>query len=126
MIELRGLGIRVKFDNRDIYKLGWKFNEYELKGVFVCIVIGLKDVENGMVEVVCCDIFLKEMMKKEDVVSKIKDLFEEVQKNLYIKVIDFRKENIIEVVFYIEFKEVFDSKGGFIFVYWDGIFEIEE
>lgn len=126
MTELRALGIRVKFDNRDTHKPGWKFNEYELKGVPVRIAIGPKDVENGTVEVARRDILSKEMMKKDDAASKIKDLLEEVQKNLYTKAIDFRRENTTEVASYTEFKEVLESKGGFILAHWDGTSETEE
>ena len=126
MAELRALGIRVKFDNRDTHKPGWKFNEYELKGVPVRIAIGPKDVENGTVEVARRDILSKEMIKKEDAASKINDLLEEIQKNLFTKAIDFRKENTTEVASYSEFKEVLESKGGFILAHWDGTSETEE
>lgn len=126
MNELRALGIRVKFDNRDTHKPGWKFNEYELKGVPVRIAIGPKDVENGTVEVARRDILSKEMMKKEDAAVKIKDLLEEIQKNLFTKAVDFRKENTTEVSSYSEFKEVLERKGGFILAHWDGTSETEE
>jgi prolyl-tRNA synthetase len=126
MAELRDLGIRVKFDNRDTHKPGWKFNEYELKGVPVRIAIGPKDVENGTVEVARRDILSKEMMKKEDAASKIKNLLVEIQKNLFTKAVDFRKENTTEVASYTEFKEVLESKGGFILAHWDGTSETEE
>ena len=114
MAELRSLGIRVKFDNRDTHKPGWKFNEYELKGVPVRIAIGPKDVENGTVEVARRDTLSKEMMKKSEAASAIKELLDEIQKNLFTKAIDFRKENTTEVSSYAEFKEVLESKGGFI------------
>ena len=126
MAELRSLGIRVKFDNRDTHKPGWKFNEYELKGVPVRIAIGPKDVENGTVEVARRDTLSKEMMKKSEAASAIKELLDEIQKNLFTKAIDFRKENTTEVSSYAEFKEVLESKGGFILAHWDGTPETEE
>ncbi|MEZ4777782.1 MAG: proline--tRNA ligase [Flavobacteriaceae bacterium] len=126
MKELRALGIRVKFDNRDTQKPGWKFNEYELKGVPVRIAIGPKDVENGTVEVARRDTLSKEFMKKEEAAGKIKVLLEEIQKNLFVKAIDFRKENTTEVSSYDEFKEVLETKGGFISAHWDGTSETEE
>ena len=126
MAELRSLGIRVKFDNRDTHKPGWKFNEYELKGVPVRIAIGPKDVENGTVEVARRDTLSKEMMKKSEAASAIKELLDKIQKNLFTKAIDFRKENTTEVSSYAEFKEVLESKGGFILAHWDGTPETEE
>ena len=126
MAELRSLGIRVKFDNRDTHKPGWKFNEYELKGVPVRIAIGPKDVENGTVEVARRDTLSKEMMNKSEAASAIKELLDEIQKNLFTKAIDFRKENTTEVSSYSEFKEVLENKGGFILAHWDGTPETEE
>ncbi|MEZ4858904.1 MAG: proline--tRNA ligase [Flavobacteriaceae bacterium] len=125
MAELRALGIRVKFDNRDTQKPGWKFNEYELKGVPVRIAIGPKDVENGTVEVARRDLLTKEMLNKEGAAIKVKALLEEIQHNLFIKAVNFRKENITQVSSYAEFKEVLETKGGFILAHWDGTPETE-
>ena len=126
MTELRAQGIRVKFDNRDTHKPGWKFNEYELKGVPVRIAIGPKDVENGTVEIARRDTLSKELVAVNDSVSYIADLMEEIQTNLYAKAIAFRKEKTTEVSSYEEFKEVLENKGGFISAHWDGTAETEE
>ncbi len=126
MTELRAQGIRVKFDNRDTHKPGWKFNEYELKGVPVRIAIGPKDVENGTVEIARRDTLSKELVAVNDSVSCITNLMEEIQTNLYAKAIAFRKEKTTEVSSYEEFKEVLENKGGFISAHWDGTAETEE
>ena len=124
--ELRAKGIRVKFDNRDTYKPGWKFNEYELKGVPVRIAIGPKDVERGTVEVARRDTLTKEFMKTEEATENIVALMDEIQDNLYKKAIDFRAEKTTTVATYDEFKEVLASKGGFISAHWDGTSETED
>lgn len=126
MTELRALGIRVKFDNRDTHKPGWKFNEYELKGVPVRIAIGPKDVENGTVEIARRDLLSKELVKKEDAANTIKELLDNIQDNLFTKAKSYRKENTTEVASYDEFKEVLEKKGGFILAHWDGTAETEE
>jgi len=124
--ELRAKGIRVKFDNRDTHKPGWKFNEYELKGVPVRIAIGPKDVEKGTVEVARRDTLTKEFMKTEEATDNIVALMDEIQNNLFKKAIDFRAEKTTVVATYDKFKEVLASKGGFISAHWDGTIETEE
>jgi prolyl-tRNA synthetase len=126
MEELRAQGIRVKFDNRDTHKPGWKFNEYELKGVPVRIAIGPKDVENGTVELARRDTLTKELVKKEEATGKIVALMTEIQKNLYTKAANFRKEKTTFVSSYDEFKEILETKGGFILAHWDGTTETED
>ncbi len=126
MKQLRSRGIRVKYDNRDTQKPGWKFNEYELKGVPVRIAIGPKDVEKGTVELARRDTLQKEFVKNEDVVEKIISLMDDIQGNLYKKASAYRAEHTTEVSSYEEFKEVLDSKGGFILAHWDGTPETEE
>jgi len=126
MVQLRSKGIRVKFDNRDTHKPGWKFNEYELKGVPVRIAIGPKDVENGTVEVARRDTLTKEMMSQEDAADKIAVLMDEIQKDLYEKALNFRTSNTHEVESYDEFKTVLENKGGFILAHWDGTSATEE
>ena len=126
MKELRTKGVRVKFDNRDTYKPGWKFNEYELKGVPVRLAIGPRDVENGTLELARRDTLTKESISRDDVVSIVVDLMDEIQKNLYNKADSFRTEKTTEVVTYDEFKEVLNTKGGFILAHWDGTAETEE
>lgn len=126
MKDLRAKGIRVKYDNRDTQKPGWKFNEYELKGVPVRIAIGPKDVEKGTVELARRDTFQKEFIKNEEVVEKVISLMDEIHDNLFKKAMDFRTEHTTEVATYEEFKEVLDTKGGFVLAHWDGTVETEE
>ena len=126
MKQLRAKGIRVKYDNRDTQKPGWKFNEYELKGVPVRIAIGPKDVEKGTVELARRDTLQKEFINNENVVEKIILLMDEIQGNLYKKAILHRAENTTEVASYEEFKDVLEAKGGFLLAHWDGTAETEE
>ena len=126
MTELRAQGITVKFDNRDTHKPGWKFNEYELKGVPVRIAIGPKDVENGTVEVARRDTLSKELIKTEEATEKIVALMVEIQENLYTKAANFRNETTTTVATYDEFKKVLETKGGFILAHWDGTKETED
>ncbi|MBT2162200.1 proline--tRNA ligase [Zobellia laminariae] len=124
--ELKAKGISVKFDNRDTHKPGFKFNEYELKGVPVRLAIGQRDLENGTYEVARRDTLAKETVPMDDVVAKIEFLLEDIQKNIYQKAHAFREDNITEVDTYEEFKKVLEEKGGFISAHWDGTNETEE
>ncbi len=124
--KLRAAGIRVKFDNRDTHKPGWKFNEYELKGVPVRIAIGPKDVEKGTVELARRDTLTKEFVNQDEVVDKISGLMTEIQENLFKKAVGYRTEHTTEVDSYEEFKKVLKSKGGFISAHWDGTTETED
>ncbi|MFK5981422.1 MAG: proline--tRNA ligase, partial [Flavobacteriaceae bacterium] len=126
MKELRAKGVRVKFDDRDTHKPGWKFNEYELKGVPVRLAIGPRDVENGTLELARRDTLTKDTVSRDEVVSIVVDLMDEIQKNLYVKAADYREENTTEVSTYQEFKEILETKGGFILAHWDGTIETEE
>ena len=126
MSQLRAQGLRVKFDNRDTHKPGWKFNEYELKGVPVRIAIGPKDIENGTFEVARRDTLEKAIIAKDDVVGNVLGLMEEIQKNLFTKAVDYRTESTTSVDSYDEFKEVLERKGGFVLAHWDGTAETEE
>ena len=126
MKELRAEGILVKFDHRDTHKPGWKFNEYELKGVPVRLAIGPRDVENGTLELARRDTLNKETISRNEVVATVVQLMDEIQSNLYNKAANFRTENTTEVKSYYEFKEVLNSKGGFILAHWDGTSETEE
>jgi prolyl-tRNA synthetase len=124
--ELRKLGISVKYDNRRTHKPGWKFAEYELKGVPLRIAIGPRDLENGNAELARRDILTKEIVKQEGLAERIFGLLDEIQENLYKKAFDFREEHITEVNTFEEFKEVLKTKGGFISAHWDGTAETEE
>lgn len=124
--ELRSKGIRVKLDKRDTQKPGWKFNEYELKGVPLRIAIGPKDIENNAVELARRDTLTKEITQREGLGDKIENLLKEIQNNLFQKALKYRNEHITEVNSFEEFKEVLETKGGFLSAYWDGTSETEE
>lgn len=124
--ELREKGVRVKLDKRDTYKPGWKFNEYELKGVPIRIAIGPKDLENKTLEVARRDNLTKAIMEREGIAEKVTQLLEEIQTNMFEKALKFRNEHITEVNSYEAFKNVLETKGGFISAHWDGSAETEE
>jgi prolyl-tRNA synthetase len=124
--ELEKLGVSVKYDDRDTHKPGWKFNEYELKGVPVRIAIGPKDLEKGTVEVARRDTLEKEILQQSDVANKIVHLLEQIQENLYTKANDFRNESTHKADSWDEFVEILDTKGGFVYAHWDGTPETEE
>jgi len=124
--ELRAKGISVKFDKRDTHKPGFKFNEYELKGVPVRLAIGNRDLENGTYEIARRDTLEKETVLADEVVAKIEFLMDDIQKNIYQKAHDYRKDHITTVDSYDEFKKVLEDKGGFVSAYWDGTTETED
>ncbi|MBL6446934.1 proline--tRNA ligase [Fulvivirga sp. 29W222] len=124
--ELKALDISVKFDTRDTNSPGWKFAEYELKGVPIRMAIGPRDLEKGTIEVARRDTKEKEVVAVDGVVKKVQDLLEDIQKNIYNKAMIFRENNTTSVDTYEEFKSVLDSKGGFILAHWDGTPETEE
>ncbi len=119
-------GIRVKYDNRDTQRPGWKFAEYEFKGVPVRIAIGPRDLESGTVEVARRDTKEKETLQQVDLDTKIEHLLTQIQDNLYKKALTFREENIQRVDSYEEFKTVINGKGGFVMAHWDGTSETEQ
>lgn len=124
--DLRLRGISVKFDNRDTHKPGWKFNEYELKGVPLRIGIGPKDLEKRTVELARRDTLTKEFVAKEDIVEKVASLLQEIQDQLYTKAKDFRDSHITEVDTFEEFQNILETKTGFISAHWDGTSETED
>ncbi|CAI8230384.1 MAG: Proline--tRNA ligase [Flavobacteriaceae bacterium] len=124
--ELRSCGVRVKFDKRDTHKPGWKFNEYELKGVPLRIAIGPKDIEKGTVEMARRDTLTKEVVETTSVVARVGALLEEIQNNLFTKAVNYRTAHTTEVSSYDEFKKVLNEKGGFISAHWDGSSATEE
>ena len=126
MKDLRAKGVRVKFDKRDTHKPGWKFNEYELKGVPLRIAIGPKDLEKGTVEMARRDTLTKEIVETTSVVARVEGLLEEIQDNLFTKAINYRTTHTTKVSNYDEFKKVLNEKGGFISAHWDGTSETEE
>ncbi|MCR1024576.1 proline--tRNA ligase [Cellulophaga baltica] len=124
--ELRAKGVSVKYDNRDTYKPGFKFAEYELKGVPIRLAIGQRDMDNETFEVARRDTLEKETVQADEIVAKIEFLLEDIQKNIFKKALDYRENHITEVENYDEFKEILENKGGFISAHWDGTPETEE
>ncbi len=124
--QLRQKGISVKYDNRVTQKPGFKFNEYELKGVPIRIAIGPKDLENETFEVARRDTLSKEIVNKSYIINYIADMLSEIQIALFTKAKKYREDNITEVNSFDEFKEVLENKGGFIAAHWDGTAETEE
>ena len=124
--SLEKRGISVKYDNRDTHKPGWKFAEYELKGVPVRIAIGPRDLENGTVEVARRDTKEKAVYQMTDLHLKIENLLEQIQDNIYRKALDSREEKTSRADTWDEFIEILDSKGGFVYAHWDGTTETEE
>ena len=124
--ELRSKGISVKYDNRDTHKPGFKFNEYELKGVPLRIAIGPRDLENGTYELARRDTLTKETVSADGISELVVQLLDEIQDNLWTKALNHRSENITEVEDYDTFKEVLEQKGGFISAHWDGTAETED
>ncbi len=122
---LRKLGLIVKFDHRDNLKPGFKFAEWELKGVPVRMAIGPRDLENGTIEVARRDTKEKQVMKMDEVVAAIPSLLENIQTNIYNRALKFRNEMTTRVETYDEFKKVLDDKGGFVLAHWDGTAETE-
>ena len=118
-------GISVKYDNRDTHKPGWKFAEYELKGVPVRIAIGPRDLENGTVEVARRDTKEKAVYQMTDLHIKIEHLLEQIQDNIYRKALDLREEKTYRADTWDEFMDILDNKGGFIYAHWDGTTETE-
>jgi prolyl-tRNA synthetase len=124
--ELRSKGISVKYDNRDTHKPGFKFNEYELKGVPLRIAIGPRDLENGTYELARRDTLTKETVSADGISDMVVQLLDEIQDNLWTKALNHRSENITEVEDYATFKEVLEQKGGFVSAHWDGTAETED
>ena len=118
--ELINNNIRVKLDNRDNFKPGFKFNEYELKGVPLRIAIGPKDIENRNVEVARRDDFSKNIVSQNELPKYIKNQLIDIQKTLFDRAKKFQKDNITTVDSFEDFKDVLNKKGGFILAHWDG------
>ncbi|MCU1288053.1 MAG: proline--tRNA ligase [Acidobacteria bacterium] len=123
--ELKAAGISVKYDDSDNQRSGWKFAEYELKGVPVRLGLGMRDLENGSIEVARRDNLTKESRPLEGIVEYVTNLLDEIQANIYQKAARFRQENTFRIDTWDEFKERIE-KGGFISAHWDGTAETEE
>ena len=124
--DLKARGVSVKYDDSENNRPGWKFAEYELKGVPVRIAIGPKDIENGVVEIARRDTKEKTSVPVEGVAQYIQDLLENIQQNLYNRALAYREEHITAVNSWEEFKAVLEQKGGFVSAHWDGTPETEE
>ncbi len=124
--QLKAKGISVKYDDSDNYKPGWKFNEYELKGVPVRLAVGPRDLENGTVEVARRDTLTKEIVPMAGLDVYIENLLNQIQENLFEKARSYRDTHITKVDDFEEFKAVLNQKGGFVSAHWDGTPETEE
>jgi prolyl-tRNA synthetase len=124
--ELAAAGISVKYDDRDTNKPGWKFAEYELKGVPVRLAIGPRDMENNTVEVARRDTLTKELVSTDNITRHVKSLLDDIQNNIYMKALEFRNENTHYIDTWDEFVSILDNEGGFIMAHWDGTAETEE
>jgi prolyl-tRNA synthetase len=128
MLKLRAKGVSVKFDNRDTHKPGWKFAEYELKGVPVRIAMGPRDLENNSVEIARRDTLTKETVNLGEIAIEeyISNLMDTIQDAIYNKALNFRGEMTTEVNSWEEFEKLIEDKGGFLSAHWDGTNETEE
>jgi prolyl-tRNA synthetase len=124
--KLKARGISVRYDDSDAKKPGWKFAEYELKGVPVRIAVGPRDIEEGTVEIARRDTLSKEVVPVDNVDQFIANLLDDIQENIFKKALDFRDSHITSVDTWDEFKEVLTNKGGFISAHWDGTPETEQ
>ena len=123
-LRLEKIGISVKYDNRDTHKPGWKFAEYELKGVPIRLVLGSRDIENSTIELARRDNLEKITYNISNIDNKVNEILEDIQKNLFNKALSFREKN----TFHVDTKEDFIDqieKGGFVYAHWDGTSETE-
>ncbi|MBQ8552938.1 MAG: proline--tRNA ligase [Alistipes sp.] len=123
--ELRAKGVSVKVDTRDNVRSGFKFAEYELKGVPVRLALGPRDLQNGTIELARRDTLSKEVVPQEGLTDRVVALLDEIQENIFQKALNYRNSMITEVNSWEEFQEVLDTKGGFISAHWDGTVETE-
>ena len=124
--QLIAAGISVKYDDRDNFKPGFKFNDYELKGVPIRIAIGPRDLEKNVVELARRDTLEKKSIPMNELTNHIKITLEDIQNNLFDRANSFREERITAVETFDEFKSILSSKGGFISAHWDGTSETEQ
>ena len=124
--ELKEFGIRLKYDDRDTHRPGFKFAEWELKGVPLRVAIGARDMKNGTVELARRDIQSKETVEQQGLAKRINGLLDEIQDSIFQKALNFRAEHTTTVESYDEFKQVLEEKGGFVSCHWDGTTETEQ
>jgi prolyl-tRNA synthetase len=124
--DLEKAGISVKYDDRENYKPGYKFADYELKGVPVRIAVGPRDIENNTVEIARRDTLQKETIPAVGLTAHVTGLLEDIQANMFQKALKFRSDNTFYIDKWSEFLEIIDNQGGFIMAHWDGTAETEE
>ncbi|SEK56302.1 proline--tRNA ligase [Parapedobacter koreensis] len=124
--ELKAKAISVKYDDRDTHRPGFKFAEWELKGVPVRIAVGTRDMQNGTVEIARRDTQAKETVPQTGLADRVEQLLEDIQRDIYDRAAAFREANTVEVDTYEAFKQVLDEKGGFVAAHWDGTVETEK
>ncbi|HEU4469871.1 MAG TPA: proline--tRNA ligase [Flavisolibacter sp.] len=124
--ELKSLGIRVKYDDNDNNRPGWKFAEYEMKGVPVRIALGARDLENGMAEIARRDTKEKQSVPLQSITARVQELLQEIQQNLFNRAKEYRDLHTTKADSWEEFEKLLDEKGGFIAAHWDGTPETEE
>jgi prolyl-tRNA synthetase len=124
--ELKAKGIRVKYDDSDNARPGWKFAEYEMKGVPIRVALGMRDLENNVAEVARRDTKEKQSLPLENLAEQLQHLLEEIQSNIYNKALAYRQQHITEANTWDEFVQILDNKGGFVSAHWDGSPESEE
>jgi prolyl-tRNA synthetase len=124
--QLKANGISVKYDDNDNNRPGWKFAEYELKGVPVRIAIGARDLQNNVAEVARRDTKEKQSVSLDGIANHIKQLLEDIQQNLYRKALAYREEHTTKADTWEQFEKLLDEKGGFVYAHWDGTAETEE
>jgi len=124
--SLKALGIRVKYDNSDNSRPGWKFAQYELQGVPIRLAMGLRDMENNVVEIARRDTKEKNSVSMDGIAGTVAALLDEIQQNMYNKALAFRNENITVVDNWDDFVKTLDEKAGFVSAHWDGTPETEE
>jgi prolyl-tRNA synthetase len=125
-LKLENAGLNVKYDNRDTQKPGFKFADYELKGVPVRLAIGPRDADEGTVEVARRDTLTKETVSRDNIVAHVTALMDEIQNNMLRKATEFREKNTYYVETWEEFRDIIENKGGFVMAHWDGTTETEE
>lgn len=124
--ELKSKGISVKYDDRDTHRPGFKFAEWELKGVPVRIAVGTRDMQNGTVEIARRDTQAKETVAQTGLADRVEQLLIDIQQQIYGKAAAFREANTVRVDTYDEFKQVLEERGGFVSAHWDGTAETEQ
>jgi prolyl-tRNA synthetase len=123
---LENVGIRVKLDDRDTHKPGYKFAEHEFRGVPLRIAIGPRDLENGTVEVARRDTLEKFSFQQTDLATKLQHLLDQIQENLFTKALQFRETHTFKADTLEEFTRILDEQGGFVYAHWDGTVETEQ